>query len=61
MVHSGTVVECVNRVMGKRDPDRRIYSMTIGFEAGFGKAVLEYDDIEAIASRADFPRAPTHG
>jgi hypothetical protein len=61
MVHTGTVVECVTRVMGKRDPDRRIYSMTVGFEAGFGKEVLEYNDIEAISGRPDFPRVPTHG
>jgi hypothetical protein len=55
MVHTGTVLECINRVMSKRAPDRRIYSMTVGFEAGFGKAVLEYADIEDIAARADFP------
>jgi hypothetical protein len=55
MIHAGTVAECVTRVMGKRDPDRRIYSMTVPLEAGFGKAVLEFDDIEAVAQRTDFP------
>jgi hypothetical protein len=47
----------VNKIMGKRDPDRRIYSMTVALEAGFGKSVLRYDDIEAVAQRADFPAA----
>jgi hypothetical protein len=58
MVHAGSVAECVTKVMGKRDPDRRIYSLTVDFAAGFGKAILEYDDIEAIAARKDFPRKP---
>jgi hypothetical protein len=57
VVHSGTVVECINKVMAKREPDRVLYSMTVPLEAGFIKALLDYCDIEAISQRADFPRA----
>jgi hypothetical protein len=57
LVHSGTVVECIKKVMAKREPDRVLYSMTVPLEAGFIKAVLDYRDIEAISQRPDFPRA----
>jgi hypothetical protein len=62
LVYSGTVTECVSKVMGKRDPDRCLYSMTVPLEAGFGKDVLQHDDIEAVFRRADFPwRLANHG
>jgi hypothetical protein len=62
LVYSGTVTECVSKVMGKRDPDRCLYSMTVPLEAGFGADALHHDEIEAIFRRADFPRGPAkHG
>ena len=49
--------ECVNQVMSKRPPDAHTYSITVPLEAGFGKDVLNYWDIEAISQRPDFPCA----
>jgi hypothetical protein len=57
VVHSGTVADCVNRVMAKREPDRLIYSMSVPLEAGFGKIDHNYRDIEAISRRPDLPRS----
>jgi len=51
------IKECVNQVMSKRPPDAHTYSITVPLEAGFGKDVLNYWDIEAISQRPDFPRA----
>jgi hypothetical protein len=56
MVHTGTVAECVRKVMAKRDPDRAPYSMTVKLEAGFGGPSLGYLEIEDISHRADFPK-----
>jgi hypothetical protein len=57
MVHTGTVAECVRKVMAKREPDRQIYSMTVKLEAGFGGPTLHYREIEQTARRADFPKS----
>jgi hypothetical protein len=38
LIHSGTVVECIKKVMAKREPDRVLYSTTVPLEAGFNKA-----------------------
>lgn len=57
LIHSGTVVECIQKVMAKREPDRVLYSMTVPLEAGFVKAVLNYRDIETISQRSDFSKA----
>jgi hypothetical protein len=56
-LRSTTMVDGVKTVMAKRQADRQIYSITTSLEAGFGKQVLTYQDIEAISQRADFPRA----
>jgi hypothetical protein len=47
--------DCVKQVMSKRPPDAHTYSITVPLEAGFGKDVLNYWDIEAIARQPDFP------
>jgi hypothetical protein len=54
-VHSGTIADCVNWVMAKRDY-RETYFMTVPLEAGFIKDELRYPDIQQIAARLDFPR-----
>jgi hypothetical protein len=56
-LRSGTLVDFVRQVIEKRKRDALIYSITVPLEAGFGKEVLAYQDIEAISQRADFPRA----
>jgi hypothetical protein len=56
-LRSMTVMDGVKTVMAKREADRQIYSITTSLEAGFGKEVLAYQDIEAISQRTDFPRA----
>ena len=50
------ITECIERVMKKRVPDAHLYSITVPLEAGFGKDVLYYSDIEAISKRPDYPR-----
>jgi hypothetical protein len=57
LILSGTVVECIKKVMAKREPDRVLYSIAAPLAAGFIKDVLDYRDIEAISQRPDFPRA----
>jgi hypothetical protein len=56
-LETAPVAQCVNRVMGKRQADRVIYSITVPLEAGFGKQVLDYRDIEDIAACPDFPKS----
>jgi len=56
-LRSTTIVDGVKAVMAKREADRQIYSITTSLEAGFGKEVLAYPDIEAISQRTDFPTA----
>ena len=55
-LESGKVSDLMNKVMAKRDGDRPIYSITVPLEAGFGKEVLSFRDIEAISKTPDFPR-----
>jgi len=56
-LRTGTLVQWVNTVMAKREPDRAIYSITVPLEADFGKTELHHRDIEAIWERPDFPQA----
>jgi hypothetical protein len=56
-LETAPIIQCINRVMGKRQADRVIYSITVPLEAGFGKKVLDYRDIEDIAARPDLPKS----
>ncbi len=56
-LETAPLAQCVNKVMGKRQADRVLYSITVPLEAGFIKDVLDYRDIEAISKRADFPHS----
>ena len=48
-LESGKVSELMKKVLGKRGGDRPIYSITVPLEAGFGKEVLDFRDIEDLA------------
>jgi len=43
--------------MSNDKADRLLYSITVPLEAGFGKDVLDHQDIEAIFQRPDFPKS----
>jgi hypothetical protein len=55
-LESGRVFELINRVMGKRSPDRVLYSITPPREAAFNKEELNYQDIEDLSHHPDFPK-----
>ncbi len=52
-----TAADCINKVMSNDKADRLLYSITVPLEAGFGKDVLDHQDIEAIFQRPDFPKS----
>jgi hypothetical protein len=54
-LRSLSMKDCVKQVMSKRPSDAHTYSIIVPLEAGFGKDILNYWDIEAISQRPDFP------
>jgi hypothetical protein len=57
IVSSGTLADCVTKVMEKSDPDRRGYSITVGPDSNIGKTVLGLEEIEALYQHVNFPRS----
>lgn len=56
-IWSGTLEGCIKQYLAKPLSNRPVYNILIGEEAGVGKTILEFADIDAIAARADFPRS----
>ena len=56
MVSQGSVADCINTLMAKREPDRQIYSITMGPDFGMDATVLHYKDIEELYGYPGFPR-----
>jgi hypothetical protein len=57
MVFTGSVADCINKVMAKREPDRQIYTITIGPDFGMDATALHYRDIEQLYSYPGFPKS----
>jgi hypothetical protein len=55
-LESGKVSDLINRVLEKREPDQALHSITVPLEAGFGKDVLHFRDIQDFGKHPDFPK-----
>jgi hypothetical protein len=53
----GEVGDLISKVMAKREPDRVLYSITIGPDFGMDASVLHYRDIEQLYNSPHFPKA----
>jgi hypothetical protein len=60
LVHSGTVAECVTKVMAELEPHRAFYSMTVELTYRFAPNLkdevvfLDYEAIQNLYNRSDF-------
>jgi hypothetical protein len=55
-LESGKASDLMRKVVAKREADQPVYSITVPLEAGFGKDVLNFRDIQEFAEHPDFPR-----
>ena len=51
LIAEGTVAECINKIMAKREPDRQIYSIAIGPDFGDAAAARQIHH-QLVARRA---------
>jgi hypothetical protein len=55
-IHSGTVAQCIAWTLANHDGYPATYSVEVPREAGFGRDVLSFQDIEDLACHPQFPR-----
>jgi hypothetical protein len=56
LVFSGTLEECINKVMEKRDAyDRQGHRIVVGPDANVGNTELNLEEIEALYKHVEFP------
>jgi len=55
-LESGKVGDLMNRVLNKHEPHQALYSITVPLEAGFGKDVLHFRDMQDFAKHPNFPK-----
>jgi hypothetical protein len=55
-LESGKAADLIKKVVAKREGDQPVYLITVPLEAGFGKDMLHFRDIQDFAKHADFPK-----
>ena len=55
-LESGKASDLIRKVVAKRGSDQLADSITVPLEAGFGRDVLHFRDIQEFAKHPDFPK-----
>jgi hypothetical protein len=54
--HSGNVAECITWMIENNDGYPGSYTVEVPLEAGFGKSVLTFQEIEELSRHPNFPK-----